>query len=134
MLWQPHNNHRQAIHRDNETLVALNLGVAVYVVFLAGSCALALILGGRTERLVAVAFIVAAIATNLASALGSHWHGPNWGVIGVDLLFLVVLTIVACRSIRFWPIWTAASQLAGCLAHLPAILLPSLPMTIHLEP
>jgi hypothetical protein len=112
-------------------MLALYLGLVAYVIFAAVAVSLAWIRGGATERSVAAAFIIAAAASMVISAFGTHWRGPNWGVIVIDAAFLVALVVLACRSTRYWPIWAAASQLSGFLAHMPAIFLPSMPMKLY---
>ena len=106
-------------------MVELFAGLVLYLVVGVGICAAALILGGPDERSGARGLLAAAIATEAASVLGgTHWQGANWLVLVVDLAFLAWLLRLICRSTRFWPIWAAAGQLAGVVAHLPAILIP----------
>lgn len=111
-------------------MIALYFSLVVYLLALSATCGFALVRGGPEVRHVATAMLIAVAATVLASAFGQHWHGPNWGVIAVDVAFLAILVAIALRSTRYWPIWAAASQLAGCLAHLPAIF-TQLPMKIY---
>jgi hypothetical protein len=84
-----------------------------------------------TERRIATALMIAVLATIAGPLVGSKFQGPNWGVIVVDVVLLAVLVVIARQSTRFWPIWTAASQLGGCLAHLPAILNPEIPKHLY---
>lgn len=116
-------------------MVTLFAELVLYLVVTAGVCAAALVMGKRTERMVAVGFLVTAAATVFVSTIigRSHWHGVNWGVLAVDVVFLLWLIVVACRSERFWPLWAAAAQLAGTVAHLPAIAFPNLPMKLYAE-
>ena len=106
-------------------------GLVLQVFALPTLCAFAWFRGGVTERRIATALIIAVIATMTTDWFGTHWHGPNWGVIAVDAFFLVVLVVIARQSTSFWPIWAAASQLGGCLAHVPAIMNPGLPQHIY---
>jgi len=110
----------------------LYVGLIVYVIAFPALCVFAWFRGGATERRVATAFAIAAIASISAGLFGNHWHGPNWGVIIVDVIFLIVLVVIARQSTRFWPLWAAASQLAGCLAHFPAIVNPTFPKQLYL--
>jgi hypothetical protein len=109
----------------------LFIGFILQLLVLPTVCALAWFRGGVTERRVATALIIAVVATVTAPLVGSKFQGPNWGVIVIDSVFLVVLVMIARRSTRFWPIWAAASQLGGCLAHLPAILNPEIPKHLY---
>lgn len=109
----------------------LLIGLLLQVFALPTLCAFAWFRGGVTERRVATAIFIAVIATTTTDVFGTHWQGPNWGVITVDVILMIVLVVIARQSTRFWPIWTAASQLGGCLAHLPAILNPEIPKHLY---
>jgi len=109
----------------------LLIGLLLQVFALPTLCAFAWFRGGVTERRVATAMFIAVIATTTTDVFGTHWQGPNWGVITVDVILMIVLVVIARQSTRFWPIWTAASQLGGCLAHLPAILNPEIPKHLY---
>ena len=109
----------------------LLVGLLLQVFALPTLCAFAWFRGGVTERRVAAAVLIAVIATTTTDVFGTHWQGPNWGVITVDVILMIVLIVIARQSTRFWPIWTAASQLGGCLAHLPAILNPGIPKHLY---
>ena len=109
----------------------LHLGLLLQVFALPTLCAFAWFRGGVTERRVATAMFMAVIATTATDLFGTRWLGPNWGVIIIDGILLVVLVVIARLSTRFWPIWAAASQLGGCLAHLPAILNPGIPKHLY---
>lgn len=114
-------------------MVALFIGLVAYLVGGVTVCAIAFVLGGNDERTVAKGLLLAAFATQLASVFGgTHWDGANWGVIAVDAAFFVWLAAVACRSVKFWPMWAAASQLAGTVAHVPAILIPGFDKRLYL--
>jgi len=109
----------------------LFIGFILQLLVLPTLCAFAWFRGGVTERRVATALMIAVVATITAPLVGSKFQGPNWGVIVIDIVFLVVFVVIARQSTRFWPIWTAASQLGGCLAHLPAILNPEIPKHLY---
>ncbi|MGN6819164.1 MAG: hypothetical protein ACTHJR_10905 [Sphingomonas sp.] len=113
--------------------IFLFIGLVVYVIVFPALCVFAWFRGGVTERRVATAYMIAAIASIFADLFGNHWRGPNWGVIIVDIVFLVVLIVIARQSTRFWPLWAAASQLAGCLAHFPAIMNPAFPKELYVS-
>lgn len=109
----------------------LFIGFILQLLVLPTLCAFAWFRGGITERRVATAVMIAVFATITAPLVGSNFHGPNWGVIVIDIVLLVVLVVIARQSTRYWPIWAAASQLDGCLAHLPAIMNPQLPKHLY---
>lgn len=106
-------------------------GFVLQLLALPTLCTFAWFRGGVTERRIATALLIAVLATIAGPLVGSKFQGPNWGVIVVDIVFLIVLVVIARQSTRFWPIWTAASQLGGCLAHLPAILNPEIPKHLY---
>ncbi len=114
-------------------MTALYIGLVIYAFVFPSICAYALVRGGMSERRVAIAYLIAAAAGMLSSAFGTHWHGPNWNVIVTDVAFLVALIVIARHSERFWPLWAAASQLGGVLAHIPVILNPDLPKQLYVS-
>ncbi|KRA59921.1 hypothetical protein ASD79_10355 [Caulobacter sp. Root655] len=78
-------------------------------------CALALLLGRRFERLVAVATIAAWM-------LSAVVHGPDndavqWGIFTVDLVYLLVLIGFAVFDRPLWILFMAAFQLLVVLTH-----------------
>jgi len=109
----------------------LFIGFVLQLLAVPTLCTFAWSRGGMTERRVATALMIAVLATIAGPLVGSKFQGPNWGVIVVDVVLLTVLVVIARQSTRFWPIWTAASQLGGCLAHLPAILNPEIPKHLY---
>ena len=108
-------------------------GLVAYVIAFPTLCMFAWFRGGVTERRVATALVIAVIASLATVPFGPHWHGPNWGVVSIDLILLVVLVMIARQSTRFWPLWAAASQLGGCLAHFPAIMNPAFPKQLYVS-
>jgi hypothetical protein len=109
----------------------LFIGFVLQLLAVPTLCTFAWSRGGVTERRIATALMIAVLATIAGPLVGSKFQGPNWGVIVVDVVLLAVLVVIARQSTRFWPIWTAASQLGGCLAHLPAILNPEIPKHLY---
>lgn len=76
----------------------------------------ALIWGGGAERIVAVANLCAWLASRLTfNAFGAGAH--QWGVLAVDIGFLLVLLAAAVRTDRFWILFAAAFQLLGTVIH-----------------
>ena len=109
----------------------LFIGFVLQLLALPTLCAFAWFRGGAAERRVATALMIAVLATIAAPLVGSKFQGPNWGVIVIDIGLMIVLVVIARQSKRFWPIWAAASQLGGCLAHLPVIMNPELPKHLY---
>lgn len=78
-------------------------------------CGAALVWGGRDERMTAIGFILAVIASRIVSD-GAYEH-TEIGVAVIDVLVFFGLLVLALYSDRFWPMWAAAFQLVGTLVH-----------------
>lgn len=75
--------------------------------------------GGRDEKLAALGFLLATLATSLANqSLYSH---TEVGVLVVDIALLGGLLTLALRSDRFWPMWATAFQLVGTTVHVASM-------------
>ena len=89
----------------------------------------ALTAGGRPERAAMLAQAVALILTLLSRF--SHVYGDFvslkfwWAII--DGLLLMVLTLIALRADRLWPIILAGLQLSASFVHLAKTIYPDLP-------
>lgn len=86
-------------------------------------CGFAALYGGRSGRGVAAAVILAAAATALAPD-GNVWRATNLWVLAIDTLLLIAFVVIAMRSQRWFPIWSAGLQLVGVSFHLGSILAP----------
>lgn len=89
----------------------------------------ALIAGGRPER---AAMLAQAVALFLTLSTGFWQVSGDFAslVVGwviADGLLLFVLTIIALRANRLWPIVLAGLQLSASLVHLTKTLYPNLP-------
>jgi hypothetical protein len=73
--------------------------------------------GGAPERVVAAAFVAAAAASYAVIPAKGHFHGVEVGLLLIDAGLLAVLTGVALRANRFWPIWIASFQMFALLVH-----------------
>ena len=88
----------------------------VWAVAMFAVSAFALWRGGRTERVVAIANIVAWIATIVVQNR-HNWLDPQWGMLAVDIAFLLLLLWFVVRSSRLWILPAAAFQLLAVLTH-----------------
>ena len=84
-----------------------------------GSSAVAWKWGGLDERLAALGFIAATVASNLANQ--SSYLKTETGILAIDILLFAGLLALALRSDRFWPMWAAAFQLVGTTVHLASM-------------
>ncbi|HEY9236436.1 MULTISPECIES: hypothetical protein [Phenylobacterium] len=73
--------------------------------------------GGRVERLVAGANVVAWVLT-VAVQNRQDWLHPQWGVLAVDVAFLILLLGLVVRTTRGWVMPAAAFQLLAVVTHM----------------
>ena len=71
--------------------------------------------GGVPEKRVAVANVAAWFLTPLA--YDRDLAGLQWGVLGVDALFLAYLLFLALTTDRLWLLFATAFQLLGIVTH-----------------
>jgi len=71
--------------------------------------------GGIPEKRVAVANVAAWFLTPLA--YDRDLAGLQWGVLGVDALFLAYLLFLALTTDRLWLLFATAFQLLGIVTH-----------------
>jgi hypothetical protein len=87
-------------------------------------CSGAFIRGGVEERLTA-----GGLLTNVAATvvLRDHsWPQLQRAGFTIDLLFLVLLLVIALRSPKFWPMAAAGFQLLAVLTHVAKMIDPAL--------
>ncbi len=89
----------------------------IWAVAMFAVSAYALWRGGRTERTVALANIVAWIAT-ITVQNRTNWVDPQWGMLGVDVSFLGVLLWLVVSTDRLWILPAAAFQLLAVVTHM----------------
>ena len=93
---------------------------AIYVLSVGG---FALWRGGGPERIVAVAAVVASIASALLENQ-RDLLSPQWGDLIVDFGFLALLVVLALASNRWWTSWAAAFQLLGVVTYVARMVDP----------
>jgi hypothetical protein len=84
---------------------------------LIATCAFAFWRGGRPERIVAFAFLVASFTQPLVLNT-TNWLDPQWGVLVVDSVLLAFLVGLALRTDRSWLLFCAAFQLLSVVIHI----------------
>ena len=96
----------------------------IWIAFLSSVTLAALLGGGRSERIGAVVIFGGWVAT---VGLEHHrWREPQWGMIGVDAVVLVLLLLLSLRSSRWWPIWATGFQLLALVTHVARFVDPKL--------
>jgi len=73
--------------------------------------------GGRPERIVGAATLLAWVAT-LALEDRRDWFELQWGILAVDFVFLAVLVALALVTDRSWLLFASAFQLLSVVTHL----------------
>lgn len=87
---------------------------------------LAMVRGGRPERIGAVLYIGAAILTLVWRTQGhQRWVRIESGVLVIDALLLAAMLVLALRSDRWWPMIATAFLTLSMLAHLAKAMDPN---------
>ena len=84
-----------------------------------GSAAMAWKWGGFDEKMAAVGFLLATLASNLANT--SYYGHTETGILIIDVALFVGLMVIALRSDRFWPMWAAAFQMVAVTVHIASL-------------
>lgn len=82
--------------------------------------AFAFLKGDEPERIGAGAFLLGVFAALLLHDR-TALTGVQWGVLAVDLVFLVVCAALAWKSRRSWPVWACGFQSLVVMSHLLAL-------------
>lgn len=90
----------------------------LYWSMLALTCGYALSRGQRDERIAALVCVIASVVTAFVlSPHAARYSQVESGELLVDAAVLLIFTVVALRSDRFWPLWVAGLQLTTGMAH-----------------
>lgn len=88
----------------------------VWALVMLSVCSFAFWRGGRPERAVAAAVIVAWLGSAVLENQ-RDWISPQWGDLLVNGAFLALLIGLALRTDRRWTLWAAAFQLLGVVTY-----------------
>jgi hypothetical protein len=81
------------------------------------SCIYAIMRGGRSERIVAITFLIATGLSELVvSPYGIRYRHVETGLVAIDLTLFAIFFGVALFSRKFWPLWITAMQGVALLA------------------
>ena len=95
------------------------VGLAITVIVCGG----AFWKGGREEQLAAVGLMLSTLATVfLSDRQVGRW--PQWSAFAADSCLLVLLTWIALRTRRYWPLLAAAFQLLCVAIHVARLVDP----------
>jgi hypothetical protein len=94
------------------------VGLAIMVIVCGG----AFWKGRRDEQVAAGGLLLAVMATVILR--DPRWVGLQWGAFIADVCLLLLLTAVALRSSRYWPLFAAAFQLLCVVIHVARIFDP----------
>ncbi len=81
----------------------LVLAMAVLVV------TFAFVKGDETERMGGAAYAMVFLAVTMIKG-GTSLNFPRWGVMGLEIVLLIVFIGIAWHSRRAWPVWAASFQ------------------------
>lgn len=73
--------------------------------------------GDETERIGAAAYVLGMFAALLIQNRGAL-YGTQWGMLGIDVVFLGVCAALAWKSRRSWPVWACAFQSLVVMSHI----------------
>lgn len=96
----------------------------IFAVLWLGACGYALARGGRPERIIAVAFLIAAPLTSATVHWVALYRLVEPSVFIIDSLLLLITLGVALWSTRFWPMAMASLQGSEVLGHVARVLAP----------
>ncbi len=106
----------------------MSISVFVFLAFwcaLIVSAGLAIIYGGRPEKLGGIVMVLGAVSSAIVVAdIKTRFQGIELGLVLADLGMLGALMILMLTSTRFWPIWANSFQLAAIITHVAAALMP----------
>jgi len=92
--------------------------VIVYFALLAAMCLYAVARGGEPERLAAIGWALASIATlALPFDPDRTFQSVDLAGAAIDVVVLLWFVMIAAVANRFWPIWVAALHLLGLAVH-----------------
>jgi hypothetical protein len=91
----------------------------IYMVLLAGTCALAFWNGDLPERIGGTIFLAASFLSPALQA-AEPFASPELGIMAVDIAALAMLVALALASDRFWPLWATSFHLIATVSHVAA--------------
>lgn len=88
-------------------------------------CIIALMRGGRPERLGALICFTASVLSSVSRLTGvASWAPSHWLILSIDALVVLGFFWLAVTTIRFWPIWAAAFALDDIFVNAAGAIFP----------
>ena len=78
--------------------------------------------GGREEQVASGGFVLSLLTTVVLR--DPRWAGTQWGAFVADILLLILITAIALRTTRYWPLAAAAFQLLCVVIHVARMIDP----------
>lgn len=101
--------------------------ILFYYAVAVATCWFAMRCGGLPERIVAIAFLLAAVASSaLMFSVQQAFRSVDGALFAMDLVLLAGLVGIAAVANRFWPIWISALHLLTIAVHGVKVYDPSL--------
>lgn len=88
----------------------------IFAMAMIGTVLVAFSYGGPLEKYIAIALLVASVASPFAQSSG--FASPEYGLLVIDIFVLCLLTSAALLSGRYWPMYAAGFQIPAVLWHL----------------
>jgi hypothetical protein len=91
----------------------------IFLILFVLTCGYAFVRGGGPERLCAFVFTIGVLLTFAAvSPLATRYRHVELAVAAIDTASFLVITAVAMRSERYWPLWLSALYCLQAFSHL----------------
>lgn len=103
-----------------------------YDITLAAVCLLALVRGGRPERIGALVNLMASAMSSVARLSGlASWAPAELIILSIDMGVALCFYRLATTTTRFWPIWAFGFALADIFVSLAGAILPDAPLLAY---
>lgn len=104
----------------------------LYDAVLIGVSGLAVVRGGRPERLGALLLLLASASSSAVRVLHiSSWAPGEMIIVAIDCAVIAGFYWLAVTTIRFWPIWALGFAMANIFIGIAGAMLPALPLLAY---
>lgn len=107
---------------------------SLFLALLVATCIYAAARGGKPERIAAATYLAGSLlSVSAANEADKLFRGPEFGILAVDLLMVMVFTWLALVSTRFWPMWVCAVIWDETIVHAVRTLAPQVIPAAYLD-